>query len=61
MNPEAAQKVRSAPFQEMQVAGMVDDARKIGVFVIDALQEMMLIPLQPARKRFRQQSLHQQQ
>jgi hypothetical protein len=36
---ETAEIVRATAFEEVQVAGVVDEAGEIGVFIIDALGE----------------------
>ncbi|MCY1235446.1 hypothetical protein D9M72_480620 [compost metagenome] len=51
LDAEQPQEIGAGALHEMQVAGVVDDAGKIGVFVIDALHQSMAVFGQFACKR----------
>ncbi|MNY55853.1 hypothetical protein D3C86_1918660 [compost metagenome] len=51
LDTQEPQKIGAGALHEVQVAGVVDDAGKIGVFVIDALHQSMAVFGQFACKR----------
>ena len=44
LDAEAAQIIGAAALQEMQVAGVIDEAGEIGIFIIDPLDEAGVPP-----------------
>ena len=52
LDAEATEIVGAGAFHEMQVAGVIDGAGEVGVFIVDALGQVMTICSQPAGERY---------